>query len=525
MKRNPVRILKNQNCEIYLYDRPIKKDYEFSMWFAFPGPESFALSSLGYLWLYRAIDMMPDIDIERVYSDSKTTRIIRDKIDLIGYSFTFDMDFLAIFHFLEWNKFEFKSYDRKETDPLIFAGGPVVTSNPEPYKEIFDFFIIGDGEDSNLEAIKICKDNKGKPKKEILEILSKIDGIYVPSMHQQSVKKVTKKLTECIYTPIISPNAFFPNTFILEVERGCANRCGFCLASYMNLPIRFVDYNEIIDSIELGLKHTNKLALLGAQITAHPRFKDICKYIDNKIKAGENIEMSVSSLRVDSFVPEIVQTLVDAGQKNLTLAIEAGSERLRKVINKNLKEEQIYQAIEVARGCGLKGIKFYGMLGLPTETIEDIEEIVSLAKRIKTKYKGFDISFGFSTFVPKANTPFQWFGRENEKSLEEKANYLRKELHKLGIQASISSPKWDYYQALLSRGDGNLTDYLIEVYKRGGKLGAFRKAAKDLAINTDHYALSNYAYNDTLPWDFIDIKPGKEFLIQECTKLTSRCLG
>ena len=102
---------------------------------------------------------------------------------------------------------------------------------------------------------------------------------------------------------------------------------------------------------------------------------------------------------------------------------------------------------------------------------------------------------------------------------------MRKELHKLGIQASISSPKWDYYQALLSRGDGNLTDYLIEVYKRGGKLGAFRKAAKDLAINTDHYALSNYAYNDTLPWDFIDIKPGKEFLIQECTKLTSRCLG
>ena len=257
------------------------------MWFAFPGPESFALSSLGYLWLYRAIDMMDDVDIERIYTDTKTTRILRDKINLIGYSFTFDMDFLAIFNFLEWNKYAFKAKDRKETDPIIFAGGPVITSNPEPYKEIFDFLIIGDGEDTNLEAVRICKENKNCSKPEILKILSEIDGIYVPSLTPKSIKKVTKKLTECIYTPIISEKAFFPNTFILEVERGCANRCAFCLASYMNLPIRFVEYEQIIEAIELGLKHTNKLALLGAQITAHPRFNDVCKYIDNKIKKCE----------------------------------------------------------------------------------------------------------------------------------------------------------------------------------------------------------------------------------------------
>lgn len=338
-------------------------------------------------------------------------------------------------------------------------------------------------------------------------------------MEQKSVKKCTKKLSQCIYTPIISEKAFFPNTFILEVERGCANRCAFCLASYMNLPIRFVDYNQIIESIELGLKHTNKIALLGAQITAHPRFKDICKYIETKIDNGANIDMSVSSLRVDSFVPEIVNTLVKAGQKNLTLAIEAGSERLRKVINKNLTEDQIYKAIDVARECGLKGIKFYGMIGLPTETQADIEEIVNLSKRIKERYKGFDISFGFSTFVPKANTPFQWFGREDEKSLESKAQYLKKELHKLGIQISVSSAKWDYYQALLSRGDSNLTDYLIEVYKLGGKLGAFKKAAKQFNINTNYYATETYAYEKQLPWDFIEIRPGKAFLIEESKKL------
>lgn len=561
----------NNNNEIFLYERNIKKDFDYNMWFFFPGPESFAMSSLGYLWLFREIDLTNDIDIERVYSDTKTTRIMRDKINLIGISFTFDMDFLEIFKFLEWNKYELKAKDRKETDPLIFAGGPVITSNPEPYKEIFDFFIIGDGESSpdgapcyqssqdstnstrtagsspdgvlgyhpsqdltnssstaasspnqigiNSLAIDICRKLQGEPKHKILKELSKIEGIYVPSMEQKSVKKCTKKLSQCIYTPIISEKAFFPNTFILEVERGCANRCAFCLASYMNLPIRFVDYNQIIESIELGLKHTNKIALLGAQITAHPRFKDICKYIETKIDNGANIDMSVSSLRVDSFVPEIVNTLVKAGQKNLTLAIEAGSERLRKVINKNLTEDQIYKAIDVARECGLKGIKFYGMIGLPTETQADIEEIVNLSKRIKERYKGFDISFGFSTFVPKANTPFQWFGREDEKSLESKAQYLKKELHKLGIQISVSSAKWDYYQALLSRGDSNLTDYLIEVYKLGGKLGAFKKAAKQFNINTNYYATETYAYEKQLPWDFIEIRPGKAFLIEESKKL------
>lgn len=151
------------------------------------------------------------------------------------------------------------------------------------------------------------------------------------------------------------------------------------------------------------------------------------------------------------------------------------------------------------------------MIGLPTETQEDIEEIVNLSKRIKNKYKGFDISFGFSTFVPKANTPFQWFGRESEKELEKKSNYLRKELHKLGIQTVISSAKWDYWQALLSRGDERITDLLIEVYKLGGNLGAFKKAAKELKIDTDSYVLGDYPYDKVLPWDFIETMPGKSF--------------
>ncbi len=519
MKRNQVTEL-NNNSEKFLYQRELRKDADYNMWFVFPGPESFALSSLGYLWLFREIDTLSNINIERVYSDTKTTRLMRNDIDLIAFSLSFDMDFLEVFKFMDWCGYPFKATERGEDIPLIFAGGPVITANPEPYREIFDFFVIGDGEVLNVQIINICNQMKGQPKSEILKELAKIEGVYVPNISKKVIKS-TKKLPECIYTPIVSEKTFFPNTFILEVERGCANRCGFCLASYINLPIRFVPYEKLIETIELGLKYTNKIALLGAQITAHPKFEDICRYVEAKIDNGEDIEMGVSSLRVDSFTVPIVRTLVKAGQKNLTLAIEAGSERLRRVINKNLTEDQIYSAIDAAVECGLRGMKFYGMIGLPTETMEDIEEIIDLSKRIKAKYKGFDISFGFSTFVPKANTPFQWFGRDNEKSLEQKSKYLQKELHKIGVQASVSSPKWDYYQAVLSRGDVNLTDYLIEIYRQGGKLGAFKKAAKLLNINTDYYALENYGYEKCLPWDFIEMRPGKDFLINESKRLIS----
>lgn len=501
--------------EIFLYKKNNSKDSDFVMWMAFPGIYSFSMSSLGYLWMYKTIDLIDGVNIERICSDTeKTTYNIHD-VSLFGFSFSFDMDFLTIFSMLEKYNIPLKSKDRTN-EPLIFAGGPVVTANPEPYKEFFDFFIIGDGEDVNLAAVDICK--KHSDKDEALKLLSEVKGIYVPK-YSKKVHKLTKKLSECIYTPILSEGAFFKNTFILEMSRGCANRCGFCIASYLNLPLRCVPYDKLIKTIDLGLSYTNKIALLGAQISAHPHFHDVCNYIYQKIKSGQNIEMSVSSLRVDAITPDVIKTLVASGQKNTTLAIEAGSERLRKVINKNLKEEQIFNAIKIAKENGLKGLKFYGMIGLPTETQDDLQAIIELGKKAKAENKGFDISFGFSSFVPKPNTPFQWIGREATKLLEEKANFLKKELHKIGISANVSSVKWDYWQAVLSRGDESLNDFVLEVYKNGGKLGAFKAAAKKYNIDTDYFALGNYLYDAKLPWDFIEIKPGKEFLIQENKRL------
>lgn len=506
--------------ETYLYKRKTGKETDYNVWFAFPECYSFSMSSLGYLWIFKEIDEMDNVFTERITTDTVNPTVRADKVDIIGFSFSFDMDFMNMFKIMEKYKIPFKSKDRDKT-PLIFGGGPVLTANPEPYKDIFDFMVIGDGEGVNKKAVEICRENRNKPKTEILKILSEVEGIYVPYIHtaDNPVKKGYSELKECVYTPILTDESFFPNTFILETSRGCYNCCGFCIASYLNLPARFVEYETIINTIELGLKHTNKIALLGALVSAHPKFEEICDYIRKKIESGKEIEMSISSMRANTLSPNIIKTLVATGQKNITIAIEASTERLRKVINKNIKEEDIFSAIRVSKENGLKGVKIYAMLGLPTETQEDIEGFITLGKKLKQEFKGFDITFSFSTFVPKPHTPFQWCGREGIKSLESKINYLKKEFHKMGMGAKFSSPKWDYYQAVLSLGDVTLTDYLIEVYKQGGKLGAYRSAAKKLNIDTDKIVSPKAPQKFTLPWDVININPGRDILLKEYNRL------
>ncbi|MCD8378660.1 MAG: B12-binding domain-containing radical SAM protein [Candidatus Gastranaerophilales bacterium] len=509
--------------ETYLYNRTLNKNTDYNVWFAFPECYSFAMSSLGFLLIYKELDEMENIFAERICMDTAKTKIKPQDVDAICFSFTFDMDFINIFKILDKYNIPIKSKDRKNA-PFVFAGGTVLTANPEPFKDIFDFMIIGDGEGINSSAVQICRENRNRAKEEVLELLSKVGGVYVPYIHscQNPVKKGHSDLKQCVYTPILSDKSFFKNTFIIETSRGCYNRCGFCVASYLNLPARFVEYETIIEKIEFGLKYTNKIALLGALVSAHPNFKDICAYIYNKIQSGEDIEMNISSLRADTITPDVVRMLTAAGQKNITLAIESASQRLRKVINKNISEEQLFAAIKTAKEYGLKGVKIYTMLGLPTETQEDIEEFIRLAVDLKNEFRGFDITFSFSTFVPKPHTPFQWCTRESTKSLEKKEEYLKKELHKIGMNAKFSSAKWDYYQTLVSRGDVSLTDYLIEVYRLGGKLGAYKTCAKKLGINTDKFVTEPLNMEKELPWNVIDISPGVQILKNEFNRLMNK---
>lgn len=510
--------------EKFLYERNNNKNANYNVWMAFPGIYSFSMSSLGYLWICKNIDMIEDVNLERICTDTKNTKFMIKDVNLVGFSFSFDLDFLNIFKILETYKIPLKSSERDAYHPLVFGGGPVLSSNPEPFSAFFDFIIVGDGEDVNVSAVNVCKENADKPKEEILKELAKLEGIYVPSLKQEKVQKVSCNLSQCVSTPILSESSFFKNTFIVEIARGCPNKCGFCLASYLNLPQRFVDYEKIIECLEEGLKHTNKIAMLGALISSHPKFEEICEYIYNKVCQNPNLELSVSSLRADSIQPNVVKTLVACGQKNTTIAIEAGSDRLRKVINKHLTEEQILKTVSVAQENGLKGLKIYAMIGLPTETQDDLDEMLNLTKKIKKLHKGFDLTFSFSTFVPKPHTPFQWCKREDVKSLENKQNYLKKEFHKLGIKARFSSPKWDYYQALLSRGGRELCDYVLKVYELGGNVGAFKTAYREVSQeknlpHSDYYVEREYGFDEPLAWDFIEVAPGKECLKKEYLRL------
>ncbi len=504
--------------EKFLYKRNPKKNADYNIWMAFPGCYSFALSSLGYLHIFRLMDEMEEVNVERVYSDSTKTEIQFKDVNAIAFSSSFDLDFMSIFPMFDKYKIPYKTSDRDKNMPIIFCGGPVVTANPIPYKDFFDFMIIGDGEQLNTNVVTILADNKNKPKDEILKLLAKLNGVYVPTLNQEKIVKNSCKIENCVYTPILSDDAFFKDMFIIEISRGCANCCGFCMASYLNLPVRFAPYENIIETIDLGLQYTNKIALLGAQVSIHPKFKQICEYIAQKVQKNPEIEMSISSLRVDAVDDAMIKTLVSAHQKHVTIAIEAGSERLRKVINKNITEEQIKHTVETARLNGLKGVKIYAMIGIPTETQEDLNEMVRVAKELKQANKGFDISFAFSSFIPKPHTPLQWCGRFSTKELEKRQNFLQKEFHKIGVKTSFSSIKWDYWQTVLSRGDDKISDFIIDVYKNGSKLGAFKKAAKD-KFNPDDYALRDFNVNEALSWDIIDLPPSKEVLIERHKKL------
>lgn len=504
--------------EKFLYKRNPKKNADYNIWMAFPGCYSFALSSLGYLHIFRLMDEIEEVNVERVYSDSTKTEIQFKDVNAIAFSSSFDLDFMSIFPMFDKYKIPYKTSDRDKNMPIIFCGGPVVTANPIPYKDFFDFMIIGDGEQLNTNVVTILADNKDKPKDEILKLLAKLNGVYVPTLNQEKIVKNSCKIENCVYTPILSDDAFFKDMFIIEISRGCANCCGFCMASYLNLPVRFAPYENIIEAIDLGLQYTNKIALLGAQVSIHPKFKQICEYIAQKVQKNPEIEMSISSLRVDAVDDAMIKTLVSAHQKHVTIAIEAGSERLRKVINKNITEEQIKHTVETARLNGLKGVKVYAMIGIPTETQEDLNEMVRVAKELKQANKGFDISFAFSSFIPKPHTPLQWCGRFSTKELEKRQNFLQKEFHKIGVKTSFSSIKWDYWQTVLSRGDDKISDFIIDVYKNGSKLGAFKKAAKD-KFNPDDYALRDFNVNEALSWDIIDLPPSKEVLIERHKKL------
>lgn len=497
------------STEKYIY-KPVNKNTEaIPLWFCFPATYPIAMASLGYLHLFKLFDENSDISPERIYTDTEKTLHQAKNIELMGFSYSFELDFMGLFKILDKYKFPFRAKDRGEEYPLIFGGGPVLSANPEPYAEFFDFISVGEGEEVLQEVVQVYKEARYADKKTKLKKLSQIQGIYVPSLNSGDKpvhKAFIKDFKQALHTPILSEKSVFPNMFLVEVARGCPNKCQFCIASYLTLPARYPKLEHVIEAIDLGLEHSNKIGLLGALITEHPDFDSICEYLLQKRKE-KDFEVSVSSLKGNTIKPLTIKTLVSGGQRETTIAVEAGSERMRRKINKNLTEEEIFKAVQIARENGLTGLKIYGMLGLPTETQEDIEKLANLMINLKKENKGFNLELSVSSFVPKAQTPFQREARPANSELEEKSNYLRKHLQSNKVQYKPTSLKWDYIQAVLSRGDRRLAPILEKVYKLGGTLGNWNKAFKEFPDlpSPDWYALRERPKDEVLPWEFIKV--------------------
>ena len=315
---------------------------------------------------------------------------------------------------------------------------------------------------------------------------------------------------------IYSPGIEFGEMSLLEIGRGCSRGCRFCACGWVYRPLRMRSLKSLKKAIQNGLKSGKKIGLVSAAIGDHPQIKEICRLVT---KRGGQI--SVSSLRADALNKELIKALKEGGHQSVTLAPETGSERLRRVIKKEITNEEIFEAAEMVIGYGIPNLRLYFLVGLPTETMEDIEQIVFLTKKIKhciiksiqKKSLPGTITLSITPFVPKPFTPFQWVAFENPKSLNQKIKHIQNGLKKeRRVFVTFDLPKWSYIQALLSRGDRRVGKILLQVHKNGGN---WSKAFEDININPDFYVYRHRELNEILPWDFIDQGIKKESLVSE----------
>jgi radical SAM superfamily enzyme YgiQ (UPF0313 family) len=476
----------------------------------FPNTYNVGMASLGYQSIFRIFASHPNTHSFRYFTDFH--EIHPKKIDLMTFSISWELDFFNLLEIFKQLKIPFKADERGAEHPLILGGGPVLTANPEPWAEFFDLIAIGDCEDNMDEVIK--ESNKfinwittspSAPRKDGLKPFTKIPGIYVPALEQEYVERAKSKAEQLLYSSVIAPDSAWDDVGLLEVVRSCPEMCRFCLASYLTLPFRAPSFeNNLVQKVEHLLEHTSNLGLLGASVTQHPEFMSLLEYLVEKKRNNCNeLRVQIASVRASTVTKEMCEALVELGTKNLTIAIESGSQRLRDIINKKLPEEYIFSACKYALESGIKQVKLYGMVGLPHETDEDILATINLLTKLKQENKALKIIWGCSIFTPKAQTPFQDYGVDP--SAEDKLKKIIKALKPKGIDVREESFKWAQVQALISRGDRSINDVMLRAYESGKTgFGVYKKLMspeeyKHFVFDTWDSSKKDFKY----PWQFL----------------------
>ncbi|MEN9230346.1 MAG: radical SAM protein [Thermostichus sp. DG02_5_bins_236] len=490
--------------------------------YAFPNTYSVGITSLGYQVIWSMLASRPDVAVARLFTDLSES--LPPQPELLGFSVSWELDYVNILALLEQQGIPIQAQERSESDPLIFGGGPVLTANPEPFADFFDVILLGDGEGLIDALIQAYQRVRGGSRARKLQALAQVPGIYVPSLYEpqyrdpagpvekilpkesgipDTIRKHTFRSNTLSVSTVVTSKAAWENIYMLEVVRSCPEMCRFCLASYLTLPFRVAEVEgHLLPAVERGLQVTNRIGLLGASVTQHPQFEEVLEYLAQDRLA--HVRLSLASVRTGTVTSRLAQVLSSRGSKSITVAIESGSERLRQIINKKLHNEEILAAATHAQFGGLGGIKFYGMVGIPAETPADLEQTVALFKELKQATPRLRFTLGCSTFVPKAHTPFQWYGVDAK--AEKKLQFFQKQLRPLGMEFRPESYSWSVIQALISRGDRRVGKVLTLARAFGESLGSYKRAFKELKGQLpplEYYVHSDWIPGDPLPWDHI----------------------
>lgn len=523
-----MHLFKDENL-ILPYPGKHKRDMELA--WVYPNTYSIGMSGLGYQLIWWLLEQEPDLTVKRAFTDQQENGW--QSAELMGFTLSWELDYANILQLLRQAGVPLLSSLRVDSAPFIFGGGPVLTANPEPFADFFDVILLGDAEVTIPNLVAAWRRVRSLPTRmERLRELAKIDGLYVPSYYRyvlddpkgpiQKIEPLYDDLPEyprkqafsapddyAAHSVILSPSGGWGDMFLLELVRSCPQECRFCLASFLTRPFRFPTVETALSKIELARKHTRRVGLLGPSVTEHPHFSELAA----SLLKMTDLELSISSIRMDTIDPLILKMLVALKQRSVTIALESGSERLRSIMKKNLSETQIWQAMDIIAASGIEQVKFYGIVGLPGEIEDDLLETVRLLTAIKKRYKNLRIVFGVSSFVPKAQTPFQWSPRDQD--CARKLEYVRKNLAKVGIDVRAESHNWSDVQAYLSRSDRRVSKGLLEIAESSGKLGSWKKLFRsepESCPSADFYVFRHIPQDEFLPWSHLLDAPRKGIL-------------
>lgn len=551
----------------------IAKDWdqvEVKVALAYPDIYEVGQSNLGLMILYDILNRQDDILAERVYAPwvdmeeamrqagiplfSLESRRPLVQFDIVGFSLPYELNYTNVLNMLDLAGIPPLAAERSEGAPLIIGGGSG-TYNPEPLADFFDLFVIGEGEEVLLELVKAYGEWKKEGVRERRELLRRaalIDGVYVPSLYDvryhpdgtvAGIEPLTPEARPTITRRIVTTLPPAPTRLIvpyieavhdrgmIEIQRGCTQGCRFCQAGVIYRPRRERTPEEVLATVDEILASTgyDEIALVSLSSTDYSQIKPLLRELTSRYR-DQPVAISLPSLRIDSFSVELARMLQERRKTGLTFAPEAGSQRLRDVINKKVTAEDLLDTAEAAYSSGWQRIKLYFMVGLPTETMEDVAAIVDLVRKVLAvgrQHQGRKarVSVSVATFIPKPHTPFQWMPLLDEASLEERLALLRRGLRGRGIRFSWHDPQSSLLEAALSRGDRRLGRVIHRAWQLGARFDAWNEifdmqlweqAFAEVGLAPDFYARRERPLDEVLPWAHIDTGIRIEFLAAEC---------